>query len=228
MRDNKACLSGRQQGWVTDLKRLLFTEGFGHVRISDGVGDENKFLHQLSLRLADIAKLEIRTYRRTVKFRISGHSLMIEKGRHHAMLREDQICKQCDIGCVEDEFHFLLVCHKYNDLREQYLPKYHTNNPNLRKFVAILCSNKGEILEVCPFISTKALECVMVLEKTINIYHWASQGGLVGLRAWSGFGVAAWWETMFIFQRECCLDFGTSLSGLGCTCRDLRNWSVVV
>ena len=102
------------------------------------------------------------------------------------------------------------------------------NNPNLRKFVAILRSNKGEILEVCPFISTKALECVMVLEKTINIYHWASQGGLVGLHAWSGFGVAAWPETMFIWQRECCLDFATSLSGLGCTCRDLRNQSVGV
>ena len=44
------------QGWVTDLKRLLFSNGFGHVWISDGVGDENKFLHEFSLRLADIAK----------------------------------------------------------------------------------------------------------------------------------------------------------------------------
>ena len=44
---------------------------------------------------------------------------MIEKGRHHGMLNEDRVCKQCDIGCVEDEFHFLLVCPKYKDLREQ-------------------------------------------------------------------------------------------------------------
>ena len=50
--------------------------------------------------------------RQTVKFRISDHSSMIEKGRHHGVLREDRICKQCDIGCVEDEFHFLLVCPK--------------------------------------------------------------------------------------------------------------------
>ena len=35
-------------------------------------------------------------HRQTVKFRISDHSLMIEKGRHHGMLREDRICKQCD------------------------------------------------------------------------------------------------------------------------------------
>ena len=77
---------------------------------------------------------------------ISDHSLMIEKGRHHGMLREDRICKQCGIGCVEDEFQFLLVCPEYKDLREQYSPKYHTNNPNLRKFVDIFHSNNGEIL----------------------------------------------------------------------------------
>ena len=65
--------------------------------------------------------------RQTVKFRISDYTSMIEKGRHHGMLREDRICKQCDIRCVEDEFHFLLVCPKYKDLRKQYLPKYHTS-----------------------------------------------------------------------------------------------------
>ena len=84
--------------------------------------------------------------RQTAKFRISDHSLTIEKGRHHGILNEDRICKQCDTGCVEDEFHFLFVCPKYKDLREQYLPKYHTNNPNLRKFVDILHSNNGEML----------------------------------------------------------------------------------
>ena len=45
-----------KQGWITDLKRVLFTNGFGHVWLSDRVRDENKFLHEFSLRLADIAK----------------------------------------------------------------------------------------------------------------------------------------------------------------------------
>ena len=35
----------------------------------------------------------------------------------------------------------------------------------------------AKYLEICLFISTKALKCVMVLEKSIKIYHWASQGG---------------------------------------------------
>ena len=113
-------------------------------------------------------------HRQTVKFGISDLSFMIEKGRQHRMLREERICKQCDIRCIEAEFHFLLVCPQYKDLREQYLPKYHTNNPNLSKFVDILHSNNG------PFISTTALKCVMALEKAVKIYHWAFQRGLVG------------------------------------------------
>ena len=32
------------KGWVTDLKKLLFSKGFGHVWISQGVGDEELFL----------------------------------------------------------------------------------------------------------------------------------------------------------------------------------------
>ena len=96
---------------------------------------------------------------------------MIEKERHHRMFREDRFCKQCDVGCVEDELHFLLVCPKYKDLREQYLPKYHTNNPNLGKFVDILLSNNCEILRSLSLYICKSLKCVMVLEKTTKIYH---------------------------------------------------------
>ena len=73
--------------------------------------------------------------RQTVKFRISHHSLMIEKGRHHGMLRKDRICKH-----------------------EQYLPKYHTDNPNLGKFVDILHSNNGEILRNLSLYIYKSLK----------------------------------------------------------------------
>ena len=60
----------------------------------------------------------------------------------------------------------------------------------------------AKYLEICLFISIKALKCVMVLEKAIKLYLWASQGGLVGLSAWPGFGVAAWQGTVFISQRS--------------------------
>ena len=51
---------------------------------------------------------------------------MIEKGRHHEMIRGDRICKQCSKGCVEDKFYFLFVCSKYKDVNQQCLAEYHT------------------------------------------------------------------------------------------------------
>ena len=45
-----------KKGWVTNLKQLLFSNGFGHVWISQEVGDEALFLREFTLRLQDIAR----------------------------------------------------------------------------------------------------------------------------------------------------------------------------
>ena len=45
-----------QKGWVTDLKQLLFSNGFGHVWISQGVGNEELFLKVMVLQMTDIAR----------------------------------------------------------------------------------------------------------------------------------------------------------------------------
>lgn len=50
------------------------------------------------------------------KFRLSNHKLMIEKGRHMNLEREDRKCPFCP--SVEDENHFLLHCRIYSILRE--------------------------------------------------------------------------------------------------------------
>ena len=38
-----------RKGWVTDLKQLLFSNSFGHMWISQGVGDEELFLKTMVL-----------------------------------------------------------------------------------------------------------------------------------------------------------------------------------
>ena len=45
-----------KRGWVTNLKKLLFSNGFGLVWISQGVGDEELFMKSVVSRLIDIAK----------------------------------------------------------------------------------------------------------------------------------------------------------------------------
>jgi hypothetical protein len=57
------------------------------------------------------------------KLRISAHSLMIEKGRHYTPKIEpqDRLCKLCNLNAVEDEFHFMMICPFYSDLRSKLL-----------------------------------------------------------------------------------------------------------
>ena len=51
------------------------------------------------------------------KLHTSNHDLMIEKGRHHGTEVANRTFEQCDMQQVEDEYHFLLQCPKYDDLQ---------------------------------------------------------------------------------------------------------------
>ena len=53
--------------------------------------------------------------------RISVHNLEIERGRYHNILRNLRTCKLCNMQAVESEFHFLLTCPAYRQLRHQYI-----------------------------------------------------------------------------------------------------------
>ena len=59
------------------------------------------------------------TRRSFSKLRISAHSLMIEKGHHFSpkIQPQDRLCKLCNLNDIEDEFHFIMKCPFYNNLR---------------------------------------------------------------------------------------------------------------
>ena len=74
------------------------------------------------------------------KFRLSSHDLAIETGRYTNMPRDQRICLQCNMNMVETEYHFLLVCPKYRELRHNFLKRYYCHWPNLFKFENIMSS----------------------------------------------------------------------------------------
>ena len=87
------------------------------------------------------------------KFRTSNHDLAIEKGRHAKIERHMRMCNMCNLGCVEDEYHFILICPKYEYLREKYLPWRFRNFPSSAKFIDLMSSNNDQtVISLSTFI----------------------------------------------------------------------------
>ena len=65
--------------------------------------------------------LKISKFRNALSsLRVSCHSLEIEKGRHRGEERENRKCRVFP-QFIEHEYHFILICKEYDDLRRKYL-----------------------------------------------------------------------------------------------------------
>ena len=76
-----------------------------------------------------------------VSLRLSTHSLLIEKGRDTGLSVEQIICP-FGCKCIEDEYHFVLVCPKYLHFRIKFIPEYYFNPPFEWKFLLLMKSEK--------------------------------------------------------------------------------------
>lgn len=93
------------------------------------------------------------------RLRLSAHRLAIETGRWHKpnkIPRNDRKCSHCNK--LEDEFHFLLECSLYNELRTKYIKKYFWSRPNILKFVELVSTENTVILKNLGTFTFKAFE----------------------------------------------------------------------
>ena len=66
----------------------------------------------------------------------SGTSVLeIEKGRWQGLEAEDRICPHCLLGEVENEFHFIIDCRKYDVLRN----KFYSSETKMRNLFSGCC-----------------------------------------------------------------------------------------
>ena len=47
---------------------------------------------------------------------------------------------------VENEYHFMLVCPGYKDIRKKYFKRYYCHWPSLNKFDSLMMSNSAQML----------------------------------------------------------------------------------
>jgi hypothetical protein len=81
------------------------------------------------------------------RFRVSTHDLPIERGRYTGVARENRLCRCCSMNVLENEYHFLLVCPAFSDIRNKYLSMYYCHWPSLQKFVYIM-SSKSCLIQI--------------------------------------------------------------------------------
>ena len=72
------------------------------------------------------------------RFRCSAHKLLIEEGRYRNIERNLRICRFCYLNAIENEYHFLMVCPAYRNLRNYILPRYYYCWPSKSKFIKLL------------------------------------------------------------------------------------------
>ncbi len=89
------------------------------VRTYLGLNNSTQYGYKEYLSRVDNAQLR----RSLACFRCANHKLQIELGRQVKPVKvpvQQRYCKLCNLGVVEDEDHFLLVCHVYQSVRERF------------------------------------------------------------------------------------------------------------
>ena len=91
--------------------------------------------------------LENRKNRNVIaKLRLSSHKLFVETGRHRQIPRQDRKCILCNIDDVEDEYHVILICPFYNNIRNTHIPRYFRTRPSMFNFVQLLNETSKQVL----------------------------------------------------------------------------------
>ena len=84
--------------------------------------------------ITDVTENKYRTA--LARFRTSSHNLFIETGRYDNTPLHERIYKSCKMNKIEDEFHFLLTCPTYRELRIKYSSAFRENRcpppPNMQ------------------------------------------------------------------------------------------------
>lgn len=79
------------------------------------------------------------------RLRLSSHRLHIETGRWTNTPLNERHCDLCN--CLEDEYHFVLECNRYNELRKKYISEYYWRRPSMFKLTELLNNENEQVIK---------------------------------------------------------------------------------
>ena len=143
---------GDEQGFLSQLKERLIIEAQHNWRVDVNVNGRLKTYSQFKSILEPekyLTCIDTFAFRQALAlFRCSSHSLLIEKGRHLNICKEDRLCSICNV--IDDEEHAITKCVKYSSQRKHYVPEIVDNKIT---FIQLLQSqNISTITNLSKFI----------------------------------------------------------------------------
>ena len=97
------------------------------------------------------------------KLRISDNSLLIEKGMHFQIPREERLCKKCKV--LDDEKHFLINCSHNSNIRFTYFNCINRDNNSF----ANLTDNDKVIYILNPSTPTQVNKLGSFIKKSMEL-----------------------------------------------------------
>jgi hypothetical protein len=123
------CIDSNQLPPCARLKQLaerqyivhhqMATADSSRVRAYLGLNSSTQYGYKEYLSRVDNAQLR----KSLAHFRCTNHKLQIELRRQVKLVKvpvQQRYCKLCNLGAVEDEDHFLLVCPTYQSVRKRF------------------------------------------------------------------------------------------------------------
>ena len=86
------------------------------------------------------------------KLRFSLLKFPVVTGRYEGIPYDERHCTFCNTNLIGNEFHYLLVCKKFQAIREKYIPDYFWKYPKEYKLVSLLQSKDLNLLNKCCFV----------------------------------------------------------------------------
>ena len=143
---------GNYEGFMTILKQRL-TDNFiqnWHSRLEES----SRAIFYISIASFQLQpylqSLNVTKFRNAIsKLRMASNRLEIEAGRwvrvNERVPVNERKCRLCNV--MEDEYHFVIECNRYNELRKKYIPKYYFQRPSMYKFVELVTTENNTLMK---------------------------------------------------------------------------------
>ena len=115
---------------LASLSVELRMNSFRNASVTSEIATDADYTRKLKLCFA-VKVLYIYLRVNYTKLRLSSHKFLVERARWRKVIipYEQRTCTLCSSGNIEDEYHIVLICENFRDVRLKYIKHTITIDP---------------------------------------------------------------------------------------------------